>query len=72
MEPFFELQVSEIPVQFLKEEHIHWRAVGKKNKYRLDVTTFKRGTWLYWQVRAVDSSGKVLTTSEISSFKLTK
>lgn len=71
----YQLLISEIPVQFLTEDQITaaWKTVGNKNKYRLDVSTFKPGTWVYWQVQAVGPDGEeVLTTSDISSFKLAK
>jgi PKD repeat protein len=71
----YQLLVSEIPVQFLTEDRIiaAWKAVGSKNQYRLDVSAFKPGKWVYWQVRAVGPDGEeVLTTSDISSFKLAK
>jgi PKD repeat protein len=71
----YQLLVSEIPVQFLTEDQIAaaWKTAGNKNQYRLDVSVFKPGIWVYWQVRAVGPDGEeVLTTSDISSFKLSK
>jgi PKD repeat protein len=71
----YQLLVSEIPVQFLSENQITtaWKTVGSKNRYHLDVSAFNPGKWVYWQVRAVGPDAKkVLTMSDISSFKFAK
>ncbi len=68
----YQILISEIPLQFLTDEQMVWHPVGNTDNYRPDLTTFKAGTWIYWQVRAVNSSGRVTTTSEIASFKLIK
>jgi PKD repeat protein len=66
----FEVAVSATPFQFLNDAQITWQSVGAVREFMLDLTSYKPGDWVYWQVREVDSSGKVLTTSEIASFKI--
>lgn len=72
----YQLLVSEIPVQFLTQEQVTaaWKTVGSGNRHQLDVSGFKRGAWIYWQVRAVSGrdNKEVLTISNYASFKLTK
>lgn len=72
----YQVLVSEIPVQFLTPAQMaaKWKTVGSGNRYQLDVSGFKHGAWLYWQVRAVSGSDhrEVLTTSDFTSFKLAK
>ncbi|UCH96514.1 MAG: hypothetical protein JSV88_06600 [Candidatus Aminicenantes bacterium] len=76
--PTYQVIVSEIPIQFLTDEQISskWKDAGKQNQYRLDLSSLrdknKKGTWIYWQVRALTPGGDLLTVSEISSFKLVK
>jgi hypothetical protein len=62
----YEIAVSEIPFQFLKDDQVQWKDVGIKTSYTLDMSSFKG--WVYWQVRRKDRSGRVVTTSEIGSF----
>ena len=66
----YELAISAMPFQFLHDAQIKWQSVGDQNEFLLDLKRYKPGTWLYWQVRQVDSSGRVLTTSEIASFRI--
>ena len=68
----YEVTVSEIPFQFLRDDLIKWKKAGEKREMIFDLTPYKSGTWLYWYVREVDNSGDVLTTSEVSSFKVVK
>jgi hypothetical protein len=64
----YEIAVSEVPFQFLKDDQIEWREAGIEGEYRLETVSFK--DWVYWQVRQVDRSGRVLTTSDMASFKI--
>jgi hypothetical protein len=64
----YEIAVSEVPFQFLRDDQIEWREVGSKGEYGLKVVSFK--DWVYWQVRQVGRSGRVLTTSDMASFKI--
>ncbi|MBN2346540.1 MAG: PKD domain-containing protein, partial [Candidatus Aminicenantes bacterium] len=68
--PRFEIAVSDDPFQFLDENRLQWQAVGEANSYPFDPGERKPGTWIYWQVRLLNESGEVQTTSEIASFKL--
>jgi PKD repeat protein len=68
-EPTFQIFVSQVPPQFLMDEKMQWQPVGKTMSFELDTDSFKPGSWIYWQVRVVDRDGKVLTISEIASFK---
>ena len=73
-DPVYQILISEVPIQFLTDEQMVWKEVGKENRYLLDLSTLqgkdKSGIWIYWQVRALKSSGDVLTISDVSSFKL--
>jgi hypothetical protein len=68
----YEIAISKIPFQFLNDKQIQWKRVGNKTQYTYtypsEPTAFKG--WVYWQVRQVDRSGNVLTTSDIVSFKI--
>jgi PKD repeat protein len=68
--PRFEIAISDIPFQFLDEKQIEWRPLGEASSYLLAPDAYKPGTWVYWQVRLVNESGQVQTTSESASFKL--
>jgi PKD repeat protein len=73
-DPAYQILISEVPIQFLADDQMVWKEAGKKERYSLDLSTFrgkdKSEIWVYWQVRALKSNGDVLTISEISSFKL--
>jgi PKD repeat protein len=73
-DPTYQILISERPIQFLADDQMEWKEVGKKDRYALDLPTLlgkdKTRIWVYWQVRALKSNGDVLTISEISSFKL--
>lgn len=64
----YEIAVSEVPFQFLKDEQIEWLEVGRKGEYRLEGVSSR--DWVYWQVRQVDRFGRVVTTSDMASFKI--
>ncbi len=66
----YEIVVSKIPFQFLKDEQIKWIKLEQKKEFNLDLLKYKKNTWIYWMVRAVNENGKVVTTSEPSSFKI--
>ncbi len=66
----FEIAVSGIPFQFLTDSQIEWKPVEKSGEYRLDLSGFKIGDWVYWQVREVDGAGQATNTSEIAAFKI--
>jgi PKD repeat protein len=70
----YQIILSNIPIQFLTDEAIDslWKPAGRSGSYKVDMSHYKRGDWIYWQVRAVGPEGTVLTISEISSFKLVK
>lgn len=70
--PDYQVLVSEVPPQFLKDDQMVWKKTGSSQEYRLDIADIKPGAWVYWQVRALSATGKVLTTSEIASFKIQK
>ncbi|MCP5106237.1 MAG: PKD domain-containing protein [bacterium] len=64
----YEIAVSKVPFQFLEDDRVQWLKAGRKAEYKLKNVDFKG--WVYWQVRQVDRSGRVLTTSDISSFRI--
>ncbi len=68
----YEIAISEVPFQFLQDSQIQWKKVGSKTEYTYtfpqEPTSFNG--WVYWQVRQVDRSGTVLTTSDMASFKI--
>jgi PKD repeat protein len=68
----YEIAISKIPFQFLQDTQIQWKTVGSKTEYTYPFpqgpTSFNG--WVYWQVRQVDRSGTVLTTSDMASFKI--
>jgi hypothetical protein len=66
----FEIAISEIPFQFLTDNQIEWKTVEKSGEFNLDLSGFKTGNWVYWQVREVDGSGQAINTSEIAAFKI--
>jgi hypothetical protein len=70
----YQVLISKVPLRFLSEDQMEpmWKEVGSQNHYNLDLSTLrgKRKRWIYWQVRALNPSGDLLTISEISSFKL--
>lgn len=70
--PDYQLLVSDTPLQFLNDDQMVWKATGSSEEYKLNTQEFKSGTWIYWQVRAMSSTGRVLTMSEIASFKIVK
>jgi PKD repeat protein len=68
--PRFEIAVSDVPLQFLDDKQIEWLPVGSEPSYLFDPGPFKPDSWIYWQVRLLNESGQVQTTSEIATFKL--
>jgi hypothetical protein len=72
--PSYQILISKVPIQFLTNDQMDWKEVGKKERYSLDLSTLrgkdKSGIWVYWQVQALKSNGDPLTISEVSSFKL--
>jgi len=69
-ERLYEVAVTRIPFQYLKDNQIKWLDTGGKNYYELDLSDFKKKDWVYWLVREKNESGRILTTSEVSMFKL--
>jgi len=65
----YETAISQIPFQFLSEKKIPWKAVKKKDHLVLDMKSLKKGDWIYWMVRGKNDSDRVITTSEIGSFR---
>ena len=66
----YEIAISEVPFQFLKDEQIKWINLEQKREFNLDSSKYKKNIWIYWMVRAINKNGKVVTTSEPSSFKI--
>jgi len=68
----YEIAITRVPFQFLQDTQIQWKEVGSKTEYTYSfpqkATSFSG--WVYWQVRQVDRSGTVLTTSDMTSFKI--
>jgi len=73
-DPSYQILISRVPIQFLTNDQMEWKEVGKKDRYSLDLSTLrgknKSAGWVYWQVRALKSNNDLLTISEVSSFKL--
>jgi len=69
-EVHYDIAVSAIPFQFLRDIQIAWQDVGEVSQFFLDISPYKKGNWVYWQVRQRNTDGEVLTTSEISFFKV--
>ncbi|HDP95461.1 MAG TPA: PKD domain-containing protein [Candidatus Aminicenantes bacterium] len=65
----YEIAVSEAPFQFLEDRQIEWKAATDHDHHVLDMMIFKDAGWIYWMVRGLNDSGRVLTTSEIGSFR---
>lgn len=70
--PQFEIAVSAVPFEFLEERQVVWLPVQGDAGHRFDPAPFKPGDWIYWQVRLLGANRKVLTTSEIASFRLSE
>jgi PKD repeat protein len=70
--PLFEIAISEVPFQFLGDKQVTWLPLAGASSYLFDPAPFKPGTWIYWQVRLLNESRQVQTTSEIASFKLSE
>jgi PKD repeat protein len=68
--PLFEIAISAVPFQFLDDKRIVWLPLGADPGYLFDPGPYKPGAWIYWQVRLLNESRQVQTTSEIASFKL--
>ena len=68
--PRFEIAISEMPFQFLNDKQIEWLPAGESPSYLFDPKPYRPGAWIYWQVRLLNESKQVQTTSEIASFKL--
>ena len=66
----YEIAISEIPFQFVADDQIEWKKAGSGGEYALNLSRFKTGDWVYWQVREADSSGRAVNTSEITTFKI--
>jgi hypothetical protein len=66
----YQVALSEIPFQFLPDKKIKWIDAGRKGEYRWDLSGISKKMWLYWHVRQLDATGNVMTTSDISSFKI--
>jgi PKD repeat protein len=70
--PLFEIAVSEVPFQFLDDRQVTWLPLAGASTHLFDPAPYKPGTWIYWQVRLLNESRQVQTTSEIASFKLSE
>ena len=68
----FEIAVSAVPFEFLEDRQVEWLPVQGDSSHRFDPAPFKPGDWIYWQVRLLGANRKVLTTSEIASFRLSE
>jgi PKD repeat protein len=69
--PLFEIAISSIPFQFMNDKQIEWQPVSGTS-FTFIPGSFKPGSWIYWQVRLLNESKQVQTTSEIASFKLSE
>lgn len=69
-DPQFEIAVSGVPFEFLDDKQVEWLPVKGEAGHRFDPAPFKPGDWIYWQVRLLGENRRVLTTSEIATFKL--
>jgi len=65
----YEIAISQIPFHYLKDNQIKWIKVGNTGKFLLNLKKLEKD-WIYWQVRKLNNSGKVITTSEINYFKI--
>lgn len=65
----YEIAISQIPFHYLKDNQIKWKKAGNKGKYLLNLKNLKKD-WVYWQVRKLNNSGRIITTSEINYFKI--
>ena len=68
--PHFQVAVSQVPFQFQTTKDIKWSDAEEGNEHAIDLSGFVKGEWIYWQVRAVDTAGTAITTSEIGAFKV--
>ncbi|GEM_PF-679480 len=66
----YEIAVSEVPFQFLEDRQIEWLQTSADDHHTLDMRPFRQAGWVYWMVRGLNDSGRVLTTSEIGSFRM--
>ncbi len=70
--PVFEIAISAIPFQFLDDPQIEWLPAGHTRSFSFIPGSYKPGSWVYWQVRLLNESKQVQTTSEIATFKLSE
>jgi PKD repeat protein len=70
--PLFEIAVSDVPFQFLDDKQVEWLPLAGASSHLFDPAPFKPGAWIYWQVRLLNESKQVQTTSEIASFRLSE
>jgi len=66
----FEVAVSQIPFRFIEDKQVHWQNAGHKNSFVPDLSQYKKGQWIFWMVRVVDSSGTMINSSETAEFKI--
>ncbi len=66
----FKIAVSQIPFQLLKEKSIKWIEVKRNSFYKLKMSNFRSGQWIYWQVRMIDATGTPASSSEVAFFKV--
>jgi hypothetical protein len=70
--PQFEIALSAVPFEFLDDRQVEWLPLAGASSYLFDPGPYKPGAWIYWQVRLLNESRQVQTTSEIASFKLSE
>jgi len=68
----YQVVVTDTPIRFMSDERTDWQDAGTSKEFTPDLTPFKgKGQlWIYWQVRTLKPNGRVLTISDIASFKL--
>lgn len=65
----YQLAISQTPFQFLKDNQIIWMPPMLENRFSLPTKPLIAG-YVYWLIRAVSSTGRVVSASEINSFLL--
>jgi len=66
----FKIAISQIPFQLINKKKIKWINIEENGFYKLDVLNFKSGQWIYWQVRMIDATGTLASSSEVAFFKV--
>jgi hypothetical protein len=65
----YQVAISQIPFQFLRDNQIIWMPPIVESRYSLNSKQMLAG-YVYWLIRAVSSTGRIVSASEINSFLL--